>query len=60
MGLHLPASIAFTIVNMSGIWSVIIGVLIFKEIDFKKNFKRIMVGLILSVIAIFALLFGKI
>lgn len=57
---YLPASIAFTIVNMSGVWSVIIGVLIFKEIDFKKNFKRIMVGLILSIIAIFALLFGKI
>lgn len=57
---YLPASIAFTIVNMSGIWSVIIGILIFKEIDFKKNLKRIMLGLILSVIAIFALLFGKI
>ncbi len=57
---HLPASIAFTIVNMSGIWSVFIGILIFKEIDFKKNFKRIMIGMILSVVAIFALLFGKI
>lgn len=57
---HLPASIAFTIINMSGIWSVFIGILIFKEIDFKKNFKRIMIGMILSIIAIFALLFGKI
>lgn len=57
---HLPASIAFTIVNMSGIWSVFIGIIIFKEINFKKNFKRIILGIILSIVAIFALLFGKI
>lgn len=56
---HLPASIAFTIVNMSGIWSVIIGISIFKEIDFKKNYKRIITGIILSIIAIIILLFGK-
>lgn len=56
---HLPASIAFTIVNMSGIWSVMIGILIFKEIDFKKNYKRIILGIIFSAIAIIALLFGK-
>lgn len=56
---HLPASIAFTIVNMSGIWSVIIGISIFKEIDFKKNYKRIIIGIILSLIAIIVLLFGK-
>ncbi len=56
---HLPASIAFTIINMSGIWSVLIGILIFKEIDFKKNYKRIILGVVLSIIAIFVLLFGK-
>lgn len=56
---YLPASIAFTIVNMSGIWSVLIGILIFKEIDIKKNYKRIMLGMLFSVIAIIALVFGK-
>lgn len=56
---YLPASIAFTIVNMSGIWSVLIGILLFKEIDFKENYKRIIVGIIFSIIAIFALLYGK-
>lgn len=56
---QLPASIAFTIVNMSGVWSVLIGILIFKEIDFKKNYKRIVIGMILSIIAIIVLLFGK-
>ena len=56
---YLPASIAFTIINMSGIWSVLIGILIFKEIDFKKNYKRILLGVVLSIIAIFVLLFGK-
>lgn len=56
---QLPASIAFTIVNMSGVWSVLIGILIFKEIDFKKKYKRIVVGIILSITAIIVLLFGK-
>lgn len=55
----LPASIAFTIINMSGIWTVLIGILIFKEIDFKKNYKRIILGIILIVFSIFILLFGK-
>lgn len=56
---YLPASIAFTIVNMSGIWSVLIGILIFKEINFKENYKRILIGILFSVIAIFALLYGR-
>lgn len=55
----LPASISFTIINMSGLWSVLIGILIFKEIDFKKNYKRIILGIILLILSIFALLFGK-
>ena len=56
---YLPASIAFTIVNMSGIWAVLIGILFFKEINFKENHKRIILGIIFSIIAIFALLYGK-
>lgn len=56
---QLPASIAFTIINISGVWSVLIGILIFKEIDFKKNYKRISTGILLSVIAVIILLFGK-
>lgn len=56
---HLPASIAFTIVNMCGVWSVMIGIIIFKEINFKKNSKRIITGIVLSIISIIVLLFGK-
>lgn len=56
---YLPASIAFTIVNMSGIWSVLIGILLFKEINLKENYKRIILGIFFSIIAIFALLYGK-
>lgn len=56
---QLPASIAFTIVNMSGVWSVLIGILFFKEIDFKKHYKRIVIGILLSIIAVIVLLFGK-
>lgn len=56
---YLPASIAFTIINMSGVWTVLIGILLFKEIDFKKNYKRILFGIFLSIIAIFILLIGK-
>ena len=44
---------------MSGIWSVLIGILLFKEINFKENSKRIIVGIFFSIIAIFALLYGK-
>ncbi len=56
---QLPASIAFTIVNMSGVWSVLIGILTFKEINFKRNYKRIVIGILLSIIAVIVLLFGK-
>lgn len=56
---YLPASIVFTIINMNGIWSILIGILIFKEVDFRKNYKRILMGIVLSIIAILALLFGN-
>lgn len=56
---YLPASIAFTIINMSGVWSVFVGILIFKEIKFKSNWKRVVLGLFLTIFAIIALLVGK-
>lgn len=34
---YIPGSIAFTIVQLNAVWTVLVGILIFKEIDFKKN-----------------------
>lgn len=52
---RLPASIVTIIVQLSAIWSILIGILIFKEIDFKKHWKRIALGIILTVTSILIL-----
>lgn len=52
---RLPGSIVTIIVQLSAIWSILIGVLIFKEIDFKKHWKRICLGILLTIVSILIL-----
>ncbi len=52
---RLPASVVTIIVQLSAIWSIIIGIVIFKEIDLKKYWKRILLGITLTVISILIL-----
>lgn len=53
---YLPGSIVTIIVQLSAVWSVLIGIVIFKEIDFKKHWKRISLGIVITVLSIIILL----
>jgi len=54
----IPNSIAATIVQFSVVWTVLIGILVFKEIDMRKHWKRVLSGLVLAVLSIAVLFFG--
>lgn len=56
---YIPGSIAFTIVQLNAVWTVLVGILIFKEVDFKKNWLRIVSGIILAIIGVVMLLFAQ-
>lgn len=56
---YIPGSIAFTIVQLNAIWTVIVGILIFKEINFKESWKRIITGIIFAVIGVAMLLMAQ-
>lgn len=56
---YIPGSIAFTIVQLNAVWTVLVGILIFKEINFKENWKRIVLGIVLAVIGVIMLLFAQ-
>lgn len=53
---QLPASIVTIIVQLSSIWSILIGIVVFKEIDIKKHWKRISLGIIATILSIVILL----
>lgn len=53
---RLPASIVTIIVQLSSIWSILIGIIVFKEIDIKKHWQRISLGIIITIISIVILL----
>lgn len=52
---RLPASVVTIIVQLSAIWSILIGILVFREIDFKKHWIRILFGMALTIISILIL-----
>lgn len=52
---RLPASVVTIIVQLSAIWSILIGILVFREIDFKKHWIRIIFGIALTIISILIL-----
>lgn len=56
---YIPGSIAFTIVQLNAVWTVLAGILIFKEIDLKKNWIRIILGILLSIIGVIMLLLSQ-
>lgn len=55
---YISGTITSTITKLSGLFSVFIGIIFFKEIDFKKNFLRVTLGCISIVIAVVLLLFS--
>ncbi|MCL2505957.1 MAG: GRP family sugar transporter [Alphaproteobacteria bacterium] len=54
----LPVSIAFTIIQLNAVWTILIGVLIFREISIKQYWGRISFGLIFSIVGIICLIFA--
>jgi len=56
---YIPASIAFTIIQLNAVWVITIGIFFFKEIDYKKNSWRILGGLLFAIVGIFLLFYAK-
>lgn len=56
---YIPASIAFTIIQMNTFWTITIGILIFREIDLKKYYKNVLVGFLLTALGILFLFFAR-
>lgn len=55
----IEASIGFTIIQMNALWTILIGILIFKEINLKVHGKRVAFGLVCALIGIGVLAFAK-
>lgn len=56
---HLPASIAFTIIQLNTVWTIGIGVFYFKEIPVNKHYKRLLLGLLFAVAGIASLALAR-
>ncbi len=56
---YLPASIGYTIIQLNALWVVLAGIIIFKEIDYKKNMLRINIGLFLAIFSVVTLFFAN-
>lgn len=55
----IALSIAFTIVQMNALWTIAIGILLFKEISLRKFYKHVGLGLLLTIIGIALLVFAR-
>ena len=49
---YIEGSITFSIIQLNAIWAGLIGIFIFKEIDYKKHYKKIIFSLIFAMIGI--------
>jgi glucose uptake protein GlcU len=55
----IPASITFTIIQFNAVWTILVGVLVFKEIDYRKHWLRLLVGVSFAIASIVLLLFAR-
>ena len=55
----IPASVGFTIIQLNAVWTISIGLFIFKEINLKKYSKRIIFGYLFAIIGIVCLLLAR-
>lgn len=56
---YISASVSFTIIQMNALWTVSIGIFIFKEINIKKYYKRILLGILFTLCGILLLVLAK-
>ena len=52
----IPGSVAFTIIQLNTVWTVLVGIIIFREISFRENKLRIIIGLLAAITGIILLL----
>lgn len=57
---YLAGSIATTVRELSALWNVLFGIFLFKEISFKENKKRLILGFILVTISLIVLFLSKV
>ena len=57
---YIEGSIVSMLHQLNAVWLFLIGVFVFKEIDFKKHWLRLLAGLILSIIGLFMLILAKV
>jgi len=55
---YMSGSVAFTIVQLNAFWIILIGIIFFKEIDFKQHWKRIVLGFLFVALGIGMLSFA--
>jgi len=55
----ITASVGFSIIQLSSVWTILIGVLIFKEINVKKYYKEILFGLFFALLGVVLLTLSK-
>ena len=56
---YLEGSIVLMLHQLNAIWLFILGVFVFKEIDFKKYWLRLVAGLVLSIVGLLMLVLAK-
>ena len=52
---YIEGSITISIIQLNALWAGIIGVFIFKEIDYKKYYKNLILSLLFALIGIYLL-----
>ena len=55
---EIAGSVAFSIIQLNTVWTILAGILIFKEINFKQNVLRITLGFVFAIGAIALLVFA--
>lgn len=55
----IAASIGFTIIQMNALWTILIGIFVFREIDIKLHWKRVLSGLLLTLAGIYLLALAR-
>lgn len=56
---YTQGSIVFTIVQLNAVWTILVGIFFFKEINFRKNWLRIITGIIFTIIGVILLLLSQ-
>jgi glucose uptake protein GlcU len=57
---HLEGSIVLMLHQLNAIWLFLFGVFVFKEIDFKTHWLRLVIGLVFSIIGVVMLVLAKV